>query len=248
MLRDRRQYIIVRLKEQIWRERRVFVFLVVVLLGVILFQRWAVGFYAIRVNGAVVVWAKSRQAAREIIRGVEQREGGSLPPNVATKFAEHVQVKRERFTGDEIPDLQEAEETLLPHLSLLVRAPVVMVNGEAKVAVPSSETAELVLREVKRRLGPTVSDGEVVDEKFKEKVEIKDGEMPVALFQDEVEGAAEVLAGKKGGGPGSSPVLTWACVVRQPEPSQTTLTAGTSPGMVEVTYENGKETARKPVG
>lgn len=244
MYRDRRQYTIIRLRNQIWRERQLFFLVLVVLLGFIFYQRWAAGFYALKVKGVAVVWAKSRKDAEELLQMVKRSEGGTISPNVKTRFAEKVEIRRERFSGEEIPDLQEGVAKLLPHLSLLVTGPAVLVDGKAVVGVPSREFGELVLKEVKRRLGPVGAGGQLVEEKFKQNVEMKEAEVPVGMYREDTEQAVEMLAGKEGSrGTG---MLTLVTVMKELQRGATG--EETVPGsMVEVTYENGKETKRKPV-
>jgi hypothetical protein len=246
MYRDRRQYVLLRLKDQIWRERRFFFLVVAVLCAFIFYQQWAAGFYALKVNGVVVVWAKSRRNADELLRMVKQKEGGEIPPSVKTRFAEKLEVKRQRFTGDDIPALEEGAERLLPHLSLLVQGIVITVDGKAIVGVPSQDISDLVMKEVKRKLGPTGAKGDLVEDTFKEKVEQKVSEVPVTIFRNNSGDAVDLLVGKGAQGQSGHPTLTFVYVTQEWERSSGG--GENAPArMVKVTYENGKEVRRAPV-
>ena len=246
MYRDRGRYTILRLKKQIWRERQVFLLIMAILCLFIFYYRWAAGLYAVRVEGVVVVWAQSKKDAWEIVKRVEEKQGGKIPPSVKPRFKQELKIKREKFTGEEVPDLEEAVAKLLPHLDLLVRASVIMVDGRPVVAVPSRGTAELVRTEAKRKLAPAGAPGERMGEDyFKEKVEIEERDVPVEIFRTEEEQATAVLLGesapRRGQGPAVTLVSVWAELERG--------SGGDESGparMVTVTYENGKKVAREP--
>jgi len=246
MSRNRREYIIYALKRRIWRERQIWLLLLLLLLAFTFYQRWANEFYVFKVNGAAVVWAKSRKAAQEIERSVKEKQGAGIPANVNTRFAQSVKIERAGFTGDEIPDLQEATEKLSAFLNLMVVGPVIMVDDKPIVGVPSQEIAQLVRKEIMRKLAPTGTTGEVILERFKEKVEPKNGEVPVNMFRSDTKDAVDLLTGKGRPGAPGKPYVTVVSVIQELERGGAA--GGGAPArMVKVTYENGKEMKREPL-
>lgn len=177
-----------------WGERIVYWIAIFGLLSALIFFHRSTSPVAIFVNGKPVVWvSNSRLANRtvELARDQLRRRYGH-----DVDFAETIDFGNLPLPSSaKLMSPIEASEVLLKNLSPARRAWLIKVNGQVLVALKSRREAEQALDLVKFHFTP--KDVKLVEEpRFKERVTVEEGKIPVGDIVADAETAAQkILSG-----------------------------------------------------
>jgi len=163
--------------------------ILVVLVGVICLHRPSTA-YAVFVNGEQVAIVDDQAQGEQRIKDFLEQKSQEFGRPVTTN--DNIEIKEIKINARDAVFADELEELLNKKFTLVTPAAVIAVNGEEKVAVSDKQTADKLLDRIKEEYTPKGEDIKLVKAAFKEKVEVKEKNVPVQDICD-VEKAFQFL-------------------------------------------------------
>ena len=128
--------------------------------------------YSIMVNDYPVAIVANAEDAQKAVEGYISEQNKAVEQEVYV--SQRLDITEDKLTEEqtEFQTVDEAKALLAARVTPIVNASAIMVNGKKQVTVGSKEVADSVLERVKNHYVPNDSTLEVLDVKFRNKVEV----------------------------------------------------------------------------
>lgn len=152
---------------------------------------------AIVVDGEPIVYVRSAAEAKRLLEDVRNEkesgigQGGDFDPE------QTIEVKSVPAEGVTVSSREEAKTILGSTLRLLTQGWVITVDDDPVVTMANAQLADDVLNKVKSDYA-TVGEGDLIDQRFKEKVERSKAPVSSTELMTDIAGAAKKLTQKRG--------------------------------------------------